>query len=276
LLKKSSKKTVVSSKSLKPRQEIWEQLSRNAILHSLSEEDRAVVLKRGELVDFQLRQAVYEPDQTIDAAYFPLDCVLSVVTHMIDGSMIEIGTIGREGTSAVPLVLGAVTTANESFCQVPGTAWKMPADDFIELVDSSKPFRTSMNRYLQGYLNMLGQIAACNRLHNALERCARWLLMTQDRVEGNKFPMTHEFLATMLGSQRSSVTVSAAILQKAGYIKYERGNMTILDRPGLEEVTCECYTVASQQFANSIKLKLPSNFKKRINGTEFIIEGTRD
>jgi CRP-like cAMP-binding protein len=273
LVRKTSKKTVVPSKSAKPRQEVWGHLSRNAILHSLSEQDRAFVLKRGELIDFQLRQAVYEPDQTIDAAYFPLDCVLSVVTHMIDGSMIEIGTIGREGTSAVPLVLGAATTANESFCQVPGTAWKMPAADFTELVEGSKPFRTSMNRYLQGYLNMLGQIAACNRLHNALERCARWLLMTQDRVEGRAFPMTHEFLATMLGSQRSSVTVSAAMLQKAGYIKYERGNMTILDRPGLEEVTCECYAVASQQFADSLKLKLPSNLNKRINSMEFNDQG---
>lgn len=266
MVKKPSKATAIKRKVTKPgtqQPEIWKQLSRNAILNSLSERDRAVALERGELVHFSLRQAVYEPDQTIDAAYFPTDCVLSVVTHMIDGSMIEIGTIGREGTSAIPLVLGASQTANESFCQVPGSAWKMPAADFSELLEGSKPFRTSMNRYLQGYLNMLGQIAACNRLHSGYERCARWLLMTQDRVGGDEFPLTHEFLATMLGSQRSSVTVSAAMLQKAGFIKYDRGCMIILDRQGLEDVACECYAVASQQFVNSLELKLTANISRR-------------
>ncbi len=266
MVTRASKKTPVSSSSKRTEPKatiVWKQLSRNSILNSLTEQDRAIALERGEVVQFQLRQAVYEPDKKIDAAYFPLDCVLSVVTHMIDGSMIEIGTIGREGTSAVPLVLGATQTANESFCQVPGNAWKMPATDFTELVENSKSFRTSMNSYLQGYLNMLGQIAACNRLHNATERCARWLLMTQDRVEGNQFPMTHEFLATMLGSQRSSVTISAAMLQKAGYIKYERGCMTVLDRAGLEDVTCECYAVARQQFADSLKIDLPKDTSKR-------------
>ena len=132
---------------------------------------------------------------------------------MQDGSMVEVGTIGREGTTAIPLIMGANTTANESFCQVHGRAWKIPAQSFIALLEGSPDFRTAMNRYLQAYVNMLGQIAACNGLHSVLERCARWLLMTQDRVNRSDFPMTHEFLAAMLGSSRSGVTVAAATLR---------------------------------------------------------------
>jgi CRP-like cAMP-binding protein len=233
-------------------------LSQNAIFASLNEHERDALRQGGQLAQFELRQSVYEAEAAIDAAYFPIDCVFSVVTRMRDGSMVEVGTIGREGTTAIPLIMGANTTANESFCQVEGRAWKIPAQSFVALLEGSRDFRLAMNRYLQAYVNMLGQMAACNGLHSVLERCARWLLMTQDRVDRNDFPMTHEFLAAMLGSRRSGVTVAAATLQGAGYIRYAHGQMTILDRAGLEATACECYQIAQEQFNGLLQLRAKS------------------
>lgn len=227
----------------------------NAILACLKGKERAMALRAGEIVDFKLRQNVYQPEERINEAYFPLGAILSVVARMKNGGMIEIGTIGREGTSAIPLLMGSETSANESFCQVPGKAWKMSADAFRGLLDKSQLFREFLNRYLQAYVNMLGQLAACNRLHSVYERCARWLLMTQDRVGTNEFPLTHEFLAIMLGSRRSGVTVAAAMLQKAGFIRYQHGTITILDRPGLEATTCECYRITTEQFGDLLSLR---------------------
>jgi len=129
----------------------------------------------------------------------------------------------------------------------------MPVPTFTRLLDESRVFRSVMNRYLQGYVIMLGQLAACNRLHSVYERCARWLLMTQDRVERDEFPLTHEFLATMLGSRRSGVTIAASTLQKAGFIHYERGHVAIVDRAGLEDATCECYALARAQFNDMVR-----------------------
>jgi CRP-like cAMP-binding protein len=228
-------------------------LEQNAILRELRGDDRAKVLADGSVRRFELRETVYNAQQQIEDAYFPLDSVLSVVTLMRDGAMIEIGTIGHEGTTGIPLILGGDTTANHAFCQVNGNAWKMSAVLFRQLLDDSKVFRDLVNRYLQAYLNMLGQFTACNRLHSVYERAARWILMTQDRVSHDTFPLTHEFLATMLGSRRSGVTVAAAVLQKAGFITYHRGRITVLDRAGLETTTCECYELTQRQFGDALK-----------------------
>jgi CRP-like cAMP-binding protein len=235
-----------------PKNDVFEG---NAILACLKGKERTLALAGGEIVDVKLRQTIYEPEERIKEAYFPLSAILSVVARMKDGGMIEIGTIGREGTSAVPLLMGSETSANESFCQVPGKAWKMPGQTFRSLVDKSQPFREFLNRYLQAYVNMLGQLAACNRLHSVYERCARWLLMTGDRVGSNEFLLTHEFLAIMLGSRRSGVTVAAAILQKAGFIHYSHGTVTILNRPGLEATTCECYAITTAQFGDLLSIR---------------------
>ena len=224
----------------------------NAILRELNTDDRAKVLADGSVQWFDLRDNVYDADQEMEYAYFPLDCVLSVVTLMRDGTMIEIGTIGHEGTTGIPLILGGDRTANHVFCQVNGNAWKMSAATFKQLLGESPLFRDLVNRYLQAYLNMIGQFTACNRLHSVYERAARWILMTQDRVSGDTFPLTHEFLATMLGSRRSGVTVALEILQRAGYIYYQRGRITVLDRAGLERAACECYELTRRQFGDAL------------------------
>jgi CRP-like cAMP-binding protein len=228
-------------------------LRQNAILVALSEDSAAQVLKRGTFVKLALRQQIYESEQPIHEVYFPIDCVLSVVARMRDGSQIEIGTIGREGMSAFPLLMGASATANVCYCQVRGDAIKIPATLFHDITATDAGLRQVLDRYLQAYVNMLGQLAACNRLHSVYERCARWLLMTRDRVETDQLPLTQEFLAMMLGTGRSGVAIAAATFQQAGFIKYSHGTITILDRPGLENASCECYEVAREQFAGLLR-----------------------
>jgi len=136
---------------------------------------------------------------------------------------------------------------------------------------SSEAFRQLLDRYVQSYVNMLGQLAACNRLHNVYERCARWLLMTHDRVDADRVPLMHEFLAMMLGTQRSGVTIAAATLRNAGFITYGRGNITILDRRGLEDAACECYDIAREQFSGLLRstgndAEEPANKRETGNG----------
>ena len=212
--------------------------------------DRSVsdaVIANGSLIEVELRQRIYRPEQPIADVYFPTTAVLSIVTQMDDGSSIEVGTIGREGMSAFPLIMGATTTANDCYCQVPGEAIVMSIDAFRALADNES-FQRRLDRYLQAYVNMLGQLAACNRLHRIYQRCARWLLMTHDRVGSDEIQLTHEYLAMMLGTGRSGVTIAARRLQEAGLISYGNGIITVVDRHGLEGAACECYRVARTQF----------------------------
>jgi len=236
------------------RQPVTQQALRvNMILQGLEDSIAATFLAEADLVTLSPRQKIYEPDRPILEVYFPIDSVLSVVTRMNDGSQIEVGTVGREGVSGFPLLLGAASTANDSYCQVPGLALAIGAQVFRELSETNERFRQLLDRYLQAYVNMLGQLAACNRLHSICERCARWLLMTHDRVGRESIPLTHEYLAMMLGTGRSGVTIAAATLRHAGFITYARGVITILDRAGLEDATCECYGVAREQFAGILR-----------------------
>lgn len=225
-----------------------EEIQGNAILRHLGESGIAEIADVGELLEMPTRFAIYRAGEPITDVFFPIDCVLSVVTRMKAGGEIEVGTIGREGTSGIPLLMDGTKTANDSYCQVPGCAIKMPAENFHHLRTTDKQFSALLNRYLQAYVNFLGQLTGCNRLHSVYERCARWLLLSHDRVGRNEISLTHEYLAMMLGSRRSGVTLALAALQRAGYIHYAHGCITIQDRAGLEETTCECYAVAQEQF----------------------------
>ena len=211
------------------------------------------MLEVGELIEMPMRYGIYRADEAIREVYFPIDCVLSVVTQMKNGEAIEVGTIGREGTSGIPLLMGGTTTANDCYCQVPGRAVKMRAEHFHYLRTTNEQFSELLNRYLQAYVNFLGQLTGCNRLHSVYERCARWLLLTHDRVGRNEILLTHEYLAMMLGSRRSGVTMALAMLQRAGFIRYAHGCITLVDRSGLEETTCECYAVAQKQFTGFLQ-----------------------
>jgi CRP-like cAMP-binding protein len=247
--------TMTARKAAKPALAVTRALLKeNAILNGLDASEMSDIVKRGKLVDLATRAPIYDAEGPIREAYFPIDCVLSVVTQMKDGGSIEVGTIGREGVSAIPLLLGATTSANECYCQVPGRAIVISAEHFRELTAAgSDRFRRLLDRFLQGYVNMLGQLAACNGMHNIYERTARWLLMTHDRVDSDEINLTHEFLAMMLGARRSGVTIAAATLQQAGFIRYAHGRISILNREGLVDATCECYAVAREQFAGLLR-----------------------
>ncbi len=221
----------------------------NSILAGLNEAAVSDVLQQGRLIYIETPRQIYEAGRTIEDVYFPIDAVLSVVTGMRNGDSIEVGTVGREGFSAIPLLLGATTSTNESYCQVRGRVVVISSELFKRLMsEADEKFLGVVNRFLQAYVNMLGQLAACNGMHSVLERCARWILLTNDRVNSDTIALTHEYLAMMLGSRRSSVSTAAATLQSAGLIQYAHGEIRVVNRKGLERASCECYEVARAEF----------------------------
>jgi CRP-like cAMP-binding protein len=201
-----------------------------------------------ELVLLTLKQILYQPNSAIPYVYFPLNMVTSLVTIMQDGQSVEVATIGNEGMVGVPVFLGAETISGEAFTQVPGEAVRMQAEVFRDEVTRTGPLQDLLLRYTQTLFTQIAQTVACNRLHSIEQRCARWLLMTQDRVRAAQFPLTQEFLSQMLGVRRAGVSEVASRLQAAQLIRYSRGVITILNRQALEAVSCECYAVIKQEY----------------------------
>jgi hypothetical protein len=173
--------------------------------------------------------------------------VISLVTPVQAGAIVEVATIGNEGVVGVPLVQPLTGFAVRAITQVAGHGLRLDASVFSELVEQSRVFQSLIDRYTQALFGQIAQAAACNRLHSSEERLSRWLLMSRDRVGSDQFMITQEFLAQMLGARRSTVSVSAGILQRAGLIRYARGNVTIVDGAGLESVSCECYGVIKEE-----------------------------
>jgi CRP-like cAMP-binding protein len=191
---------------------------------------------------------IYESGVELERVYFPTTCSLSAVTLMKDGTGVEIGSIGNEGMGGVQAALGVLRIPNEMVCQIEGRALHMDVASFCGALASMPALRRRIAFYTQSMLNFMAQSVACNRLHSLPERCARWLLMTRDRVGGDEFYLTQEYLAYMLGVRRSGVTIAAGTLQHAGMIEYKRGNIKILEGDALESTACECYRVVRDEF----------------------------
>jgi CRP-like cAMP-binding protein len=224
--------------------------SGNLLLARLPPAELSSVLARCQPVSLTKRFTMMERDQPIKHVYFPEGGVSSLTTSMKDGSTVEVLTVGREGMVGVELFMGNANATVDGFVQVAGgIAQRLPAQDFHREMDRRGSLFRVVSIYAQTVLKQIVQTAACNRLHDSRGRCARWLLLTHDRVESDGFILSHEFLSFMLGVQRSTVTVIAGGLQKAGLIHYVHGRVTIVDRAGLEAVACECYSVAARQFA---------------------------
>ena len=187
-------------------------------------------------------------DGRSDYAYFLEDGMASVVLTMADGSTVEVGVIGIDGVVGLPIVLGGEHMPGETFIQVPGSGYRIPAQHLKEAFEKNGQLRSHLQKYLLANLVQSAQNAACNRLHTISERLSRWILTCNDRVQTDHMPLTHEFLGQMLGAPRTTVTLAAGMLHNAGLIDYTRGNVTIKDRKGLEHVTCECYGTVRDEF----------------------------
>ena len=221
---------------------------RNRLLAGLDRDEYDHVVGLLEPYDATLRAAVYSPGRPIEHVYFPLDCVFSLVAGVGDDT-VEVNTIGNEGMVGLPVFLGAAVSPNSAFCQVPGTALRMPAHALAHFLSTGDgTMHSLLHRYTQATIVQLAQSVACNQLHDARQRTARWLLITRDRVGADSFPMTQEFLAQMLGVRRATVSGIAAGLQQEGRIAYTRGVLSILDAPALQQITCECYRIVHDEY----------------------------
>jgi len=221
---------------------------RNSLLMHLAADEYAQLSPLLESIELPCKYTVAARNEPVTHVYFPCNCVLSVLALMENGSAIEVGTIGKEGFFGIDLLIGAPAALEHTVCQVGGTCLRMTAADFRREVGGDTPLRRIAHRYLQAYLRLVSQSVACNRLHTLEERFARWVLMTRDRVDTDDLRLTQEFLAQMLGVRRPSVSLVASAFQQAGSIRYNRGEMTVLDRRHLENAACECYAIVAQQF----------------------------
>ena len=221
----------------------------NALLAALPSEARGMLTNNSRVVHLAQRRVLWEPGQEADAVYFPLSGVVSLVTVMRDGDMVEAATVGKEGMVGLHHFLGSRSMPNlRAISQVEGDAVQVDAGAFLEASASQGPLPRMIERYALVLQVATAQEVACNRQHPIEMRCARWLLTTRGQVGADEFGLTQEFLAEMLGVRRATVTIAAGMLQKAGLIRYRRGWVEILDPEGLTEAACECYEVIRDEY----------------------------
>jgi CRP-like cAMP-binding protein len=219
----------------------------NRLLGLLSSKDYRRLQPHLRRVPLGYRQSLYRARQRLGFVYFIESGVGSLVNTMVNGAAAEVGTIGNEGVVGLPLLLGDDRAPTSVYVQVPGAGLRTAARFSAELALSAS-MRAVMLRYAHALFNQVAQSAACNHFHTLQQRCCRWMLMTHDRMQSDEFLLTQEFLAMMLGVQRTGVSAAAGALQRAGLIRYSRGIVTILDRQGLRARACECYGLSRREF----------------------------
>jgi CRP-like cAMP-binding protein len=219
---------------------------RNKLLLAIPDEEFRKIRSRLQFVDLPHHFILHQPHQTVRFAHFPNAGLISLVVELKDGRTVEAGLLGNEGASGMPAVLGLSRSPLREIVQIEGDAFRMRVNALRELLPSTPVLQATLNRYAAGLAMQVAQTAACNRLHKIEERLSRWLLIAQDRVDSGIVPITHDFLATMLGTDRPSVSVAAGVLQREGIIEYTRGSVRILNRKKLESFACECYALIKQ------------------------------
>jgi CRP-like cAMP-binding protein len=220
---------------------------RNLLLDALPAADRARLAPKLERVPLPNGMVIYESKAPITEVFFPLSGIISMVSTMREGT-VEIGTVGREGMTGLAVVLHADSMPTRAFVQVEGAALCIEAEALRSAVSESTALDRILRRYALAMYDQAAQSAACNRLHSLESRCARWLLMTHDRVDSDVLPLKQKFLAEMLGVHRPAVTVAAGMLQRAGIIQYTRGKVRVVDRAALESAACDCYETTRRSF----------------------------
>jgi CRP-like cAMP-binding protein len=221
---------------------------KNRILAALPELEFAMIAKSLVRVDLQLGETLHRAGEKIEYIFFPEIGFISALTVLSDGSPLEIGLIGAEGVAGVSVILGATTSYSEAMCQTGGGAHRISVSAFTEAVAHAPHLRDLLLRYAHVFHLQVAQTAACNAHHELGQRLARWLLGAHDRSGVAELSLTQDLIAVMLGVRRSTVSVAAAMLQKAGVIRYQHGRITIIDRVGLENAACECYEAVAGEY----------------------------
>jgi CRP-like cAMP-binding protein len=220
----------------------------NRILASLPAPEYDRLEPHLESSSLEQRAVLWEPNTPIDAVYFPIDAVASILAVTNEGMAVEIGTVGNEGLVGLPVFLGATSSPGRAIIQIAGDVYRLDAQIFRREAARESHLRRLIHVYTQLFMTQVAQSTACNRIHTTEQRLARWLLVVADRVGQESYPLTQEFMAQMLGVRRATVTEAAGALQAAKLIRYSRGVMTILDRAALEQASCGCYWIVRNEF----------------------------
>ncbi len=220
----------------------------NQLLAALPEAELSRWMPYLEAVDLPLGKVLYESGSTLSHVYFPTTCIVSLLYVLEDGASAELAVVGHEGLVGVALFMGGGSTPSRGVVQSAGRGFRLPARILKEEFERAGPVLRLLLRYTQALITQMAQTAVCNRHHSLDQQLCRWLLLSLDRLKGNELVMTQELIANMLGVRREGVTEGALKLQRAGLIHYVRGHITVLDRPGLEQRTCECYGVVKKEY----------------------------
>jgi len=220
----------------------------NHLLEALPEDELARLLPLLERVPLVLGDVLYESGEHLRHVYFPVNAIVSLLYVMADGASAEIAVVGNEGIVGISLFMGGETTPSRAIVQSAGHAYRLPGQLLKDEFYRGGPMQHLLLRYTQALLTQMSQTAVCNRHHSLDQQLCRWLLLSLDRLQSNELTMTQELIANMLGVRREGVTEAAGKLQEAGLIKYSRGKIRVLDRPGLEARVCECYAVVKKEF----------------------------
>ncbi|PKO93827.1 MAG: Crp/Fnr family transcriptional regulator [Betaproteobacteria bacterium HGW-Betaproteobacteria-1] len=220
----------------------------NHLLAALPEAEYERLLPHLELTSLSLGEVLYESGDSLQYAYFPTDCIISLLYVLATGQSAEIAVIGNEGVLGIALFMGGDTMPNRAVVQSSGWGYRLRANLIQKEFDRNGPLLHLLLRYTQALITQMAQTAVCNRHHNVDQQLCRWLLLSLDRLPGNQLSMTQELIANMLGVRREGVTDAAGKLHRAGLIDYCRGHIVVLDRPGLEARVCECYQVVKTEF----------------------------
>ena len=220
----------------------------NQLFHSIPPEEWKRVLPHLTMVDLQLGMILYEPGMKMTHAFFPSTAIVSLLYGLENGASAEIAVVGNEGLVGISIFMGGETTTSRAVVQSAGFGYKIKSSILLSEFNRSVPVMHLLLRYTQALISQMTQTAVCNRHHSLDQQLCRWLLLSADRLTGNELIMTQELIANMLGVRREGVTEAATKLQKEGLIKYARGHITILNRTGLEQRTCECYKVVKKEY----------------------------
>ncbi len=219
----------------------------NHLLAALPVAEQELLFPHLHPVEMPLGKVLYESGDALRYVYFPTNCIVSLLYVMEDGSSAEISVVGNEGLVGVALFMGGETTPSRAIVQSAGGAYRLPGQRLKDEFHRNGALQILLLRYTQALLTQMAQTAVCNRHHSVDQQLCRWLLLSLDRLDANQLTMTQELIANMLGVRREGVTEAAGKLQKLGVIRYSRGQITVLDRPGLERLSCECYAVVKRE-----------------------------